>query len=693
MKSLSPRLRTAPFALAPLLIALGATSVAPAAWSADFTISGSSSSAQTLGSGSGQTGTVTATGKLTVSGGTNAVAITGNNANLTNLGTISQTGSGRVVRDNAGVSNLTVTNGSQTNSSALMQSADADVIQMNVAGGSVTLHNYGTMSSLNASGGGAQAVDFSAITTGANTVNNYATGLLKAIDADAVRPGVNGVVNNWGSILAVSSTLSNSSDGIDLQSNSGAQITNYGTGTINGARHGITGEASSASVTFAAGVNNLAGGNIYGSNGSGLNFDGFGSRQLVTINNAGLIRGNGITGDGDGVDVDGLVNLTNTGIIRSLNAFSAAGAGVAYSEGISVGGGTIVNSGTIEGLVAAGNTNAVGRGITLAGNDVTSGSLAGTREAIYANTTVTNNSGGLIRGQNDSAIVVDGPGNAFTVTITNNAGATVQGGSSTAAAIRTGAQNDTITNRGVIDGGSSGRAIDMGAGNNRVNILGGQASVIGNINGGTGGYNIASIAPGAGNTFVYTGSLSNFNEVLIGEGKVKLSGQSTYVGNTTIGSGGTLTLDGPNRLSAASLLVLDEGTLELVNTAGVDGQGFLGLMLLGGFGSTSAIDLNGSALTSDSLATINSGRALSIFDWSSTLGYAIRFKGDVTANANFQALLAAMSIDGMAAGYRFDGTYTNLAPVPLPATAPLLVAGLGIAGFFSRRRKQAQAAS
>jgi len=47
----------------------------------------------------------------------------------------------------------------------------------------------------------------------------------------------------------------------------------------------------------------------------------------------------------------------NTGVIRSLNAVDPAGA-TAFSEGVTVGGGTITNSGLIEGLVAPGNTNA-----------------------------------------------------------------------------------------------------------------------------------------------------------------------------------------------------------------------------------------------------------------------------------------------------------------------------------------------
>ena len=38
---------------------------------------------------------------------------------------------GRAIRDNTGVTGLTITNGSATNSSAVIQAADGDVIQMN----------------------------------------------------------------------------------------------------------------------------------------------------------------------------------------------------------------------------------------------------------------------------------------------------------------------------------------------------------------------------------------------------------------------------------------------------------------------------------------------------------------------------------------------------------------------------------
>ena len=209
---------------------------------ADFTITGPDTTARTLGSASGQTGNVTVTGMLSVSGATVAVTLTGNNATLNNLGSIVQTGTGRTIRDNTGVANLVVNNGSTTNASALLQAADADVIQMNRPVASVTLNNYGQMVSINASGGGSQAVDFSAITSGINVVNNYATGVMRATEADAVRPGVGGIVYNAGRMISATTTGS-SSDGIDFQNNSGGQVTNDTTGLVEGARHGITGGA------------------------------------------------------------------------------------------------------------------------------------------------------------------------------------------------------------------------------------------------------------------------------------------------------------------------------------------------------------------------------------------------------------------------------------------------------------------
>ncbi|MBY0557723.1 MAG: PEP-CTERM sorting domain-containing protein [Burkholderiaceae bacterium] len=650
---------------------------APLAFSAAFpgTINNAVTAAQALDKN--QTGIVSSTGSLTVTGGAVAVTITGNGAKLDNQGLISQTGSGRVVRDNTGVNNLVIINGSLSNTSALMKAADGDVIQMNKANASVTLNNYGSMTSLNASAGGNQVVDFSAITGGANVVNNFADGTLTAYEADAIRPGVNGTVNNYGLIKSITNA-GGSSDAIDAQNNSGIVILNSGSGQISGGRHGITGGQKDATQVFTIDITNDAGASILGNNGAGLNIDGFNQRQLATIVNRGSILGNGVTGDGDGVDVDGLANITNFGTIRSLNAFSAAPADRAYSEGISIGGGTVENWGSIEGLVNTSNLNAVGRGITLAGNDIPNASVPGSREGLYGNALITNQNGGLIRGQSDSAIVAVGATNSYTITIVNTAGAQIRGGGSDNAAIKTNGNNTMIVNAGVIDGSSSGKAIEMGAGKNSLTINGG--SIVGDINGGSGAQNSMLVSVGSGNVFAYSGAISNFSSVEMQSGVLQLSGTSSYSG-TTILSGGTLLLVGADRLSAASALQLNGGTLQLAQ-AGTMAQTFASLSLT----ESSAVILGGSTLTFNGLGAIVSGKTLS-FTEAATTGYAFRLLGDATNDASFLQLLNATSINGQAVRYQFDGVYTDVAAVPEPATYGMLLGGLAVLAMLTRRRK------
>ncbi len=546
---------TRSYRLLPVLAAVLATA-SPVR--AQFNITTSTISAKTLASG--QAGTVTATGILTISGSTVAVTITGNNVVLTNNGTISQTGTGRVIRDNTGVTNLTVNN----NAGALLQAADADVIQMNKSPASVTLNNAGTLTSLNASAGGSQAVDFNAILSGSNVINNFATGILQASEADAVRPGINGVVNNAGLIKAVTSTGSGS-DGIDAQTNSGIIVTNSGTGLIEGGRHGITGGNLTGAGTYAMSVTNQAGATIQGDNGSGINIDGVGAAEIVTIVNNGTITGNGhdigdSTGhDGDGVDVDGVVALTNTGTIKSLNAFGVGG--VETSEGVTVGGGNITNSGTIEGDVASGNPTAIGRGITIAGIDKDVNGNAIPVQAMYAATTITNS--GLIRGQSDSGIAFPSAlASGFAVTIVNTATGTIEGGGNTAAAIQTGADNDTVINAGTIIADASGKAVDLGGGDDLLIIQGG--AITGDLAGGTGS-NTLAFTLGAGGTFSYSGGITQFDTVQVNSGTVTYSGSAAYTGATVV-NGGTLTVTGA-LTGTSGVTVNPTGTFAYANNA------------------------------------------------------------------------------------------------------------------------------
>lgn len=661
------------FALATLPLCIGSAYATP------FTFLDAQTAAQTLGAAPGETGSVTSTGSLTVKGSSPVVAITGHNATVDNQGSMSQTGSGRVVRDNTGTSGLAIVNGSTTNSAASMTAAADDVLKVGKPGGSIAVHNYGQMTATNG-----QVMDLTDMTSGANVVHNHAGATMTANEADAVRPGVNGVVHNAGTIRSVT-TKGDSSDGIDAQNNSGVQVHNAATGLVDGGRHGITGGPANESALFTISVTNATGGTIRGNNGAGINIDGYNAKQSATIVNHGTIQGHGVTGDGDGIDVDGVAHITNTGTIRSINAVPAAGETQAYSEGISVGGGTITNAGTIEGLVAAGNTKAVGRGITLTGND----QADGTRQGLYGNATVVNQAGGVIRGDGDSAILAVGAASGYTVTVQNNAGATLLGGGTANAAVKTGLDNDTITNTGTINGASSGMAIDMGGGNNKLYITGGQAVVIGNINGGAGGTNTMALNPGAGNSFAYAGSISNFARVAIDSGMVRLSGESSYTGVTEIG-GGTLVLDGVGRLDATSRLALAGGTLAIDNAAGQLAQSFAGLSLL----EDSVLDLNGAGLSFDTLDAVAMGKTLSVLGFldDGALDYAFRFLGDLSQDADFLTLIGGTFIDGARAIFWFDGQYTEVAraaaEVPEPATHAILLLGLAMLAATARRRRQ-----
>jgi hypothetical protein len=614
--------------------------------------------AQTL---SGGTGTINSGGAVSITTNGVAVTMTGTST-LNNNGTIQTTGTGRAIDSNSGTANLTVTN------TGTISANSSDAFRVNT-NSTVSLTNSGTIQVTN----GGQAIDWAAITSKSNTLTNQATGTITAVGEDAVRPGTNGVVNNAGTIMATPTggATPSGSDGIDVRTFTGIQVTN--SGLIQG-RHGIATDGTNTGPSAITVINN-AGGVIQAVNGSGLNIDGVSASVTANVTNAqGAAFKGGVTagatdGDGDGIDVDGVLTLNNSGDVLGLGARGSAN----NAEALAIGGGNITNTATGRIIGSSLAADAPNGDPSRAGNGILADDSNG--GSAVAKTTVTND--GLIQGKSGFAIQMVG---ALGNTITNNATGTIRG-AGTGAAIQAGDGADVITNRGAIVS-DIGNAIDLQGGDDQLTIEGGGASITGNVSGGA-GTNTATINPGAGHTFSYAGVLSNFNKVEVQSGNVTLSGTNTYSGSTLI-SGGTLVLDGANRLSSSSALTLAGGTLALASVAGIANPQTFSILTMT---ATSALDLGLSSLSFADLGTVAAGAALTVLDWgrSTSPVYAFRFAGDKSASADFLALVAGTTINGYTAAFSFDGTYTNVFATPLPGAFWLLASGVGLLGAARRR--------
>lgn len=498
------------------------------------------------------TSTVSSTGSITVGSG-NAVVMSGSST-VVNNGTIQQTGGGRGINNSVNGSDLTINNAGR------ILAVSSDAIRIDSAATHVSITNSGTIS---VSDGG-QALDLAAITTGTNIVTNLASGVISTLGEDAVRPGRNGVVNNAGLILATltSGTAPAGGDGIDVRTFTGISVTN--TGTIAG-RHGIATDGNNAGPSLLT-VTNNAGGTIQAFNGSGINVDGLSTSVVVNVTNAlgATIKGGvdalATNGDGDGVDVDGIVTLVNSGDILGLGAKGTGSDGGANNaEAISIGGGTITNNATGQIIGSTTSADAPNGDPTRAGNGILVDNSSGGNALAALNLT----NSGLVHGKSGFAVKTVG---SFADTITNNAGGVIRGSGTNTVAVQTGGGSDTVTNRGSIVG-DSGRAIDLEDGDDTLIVEGGAASVTGNISGGAGA-NTMTIKPGAGNSFSYSGTISNFNSVTVESGTVTFSGNNTYAGDTNV-DGGVLRLMGAGNIGTGDVRVSSAAVLDITGiTAG-----------------------------------------------------------------------------------------------------------------------------
>ncbi len=288
--------------------------------------------------------------------------------------------------------------------------------------GVITLVNNGVM--VTAGVGSGEAIDLGAVVEAAAiSITNGLKASIAAGDSDAIRAGARATIDNSGAILG-GSEGNDDSDGIDGAGNTGIAITNHATGSITGARHGVTG-AEPITVTNE--------GTISGSLGSGIRLDTIAASSSA-ITNLGVIEGNSAGAQrGDGVHVGGNLDLVNGGTIRALGTSTDGPV-----DGVSAGGGSITNS--------AGGTIFGERGIHVHVDD---------GDAI-APVTISND-GSIIGGGGEAIIVVGGHSN----TIANRG--TIVGD------VRTDSGKDAFD---LFTGSSILGQIDGGAGDDEINLDG-----------------------------------------------------------------------------------------------------------------------------------------------------------------------------------------------------------------------------
>lgn len=477
-----------------LCVALACAAFAPVALAKAYQID--SATTDTLELKKADTLQVTANGSI-VAGNDDGVVLpkhtSGATLTLDNAGIIRSTdGRGIDTKDHGeDLSHYQITN----RTGALIQGTNDGLrFQTNpTAGGSLSVINAGTIASTVEG----QAIDLETLNNPAftTTLVNETTGMIHAVGNDAIKTGSNATVTNYGLIYTDTAPQDKNGqdqkwDGIKIGNSTGVTVYNHG--TISADRHGVD-------LKTDATLYNYEGASVTGRNGSGFGSDGSG-----TVYNWGTITGaiadGKINGDGDGVDIDNIGHVYNAGTIQGLGAKGVDSGGRPNgSEGIAMGGGSIVNT-------ATGVIRSVDNGILV--DD-------GAEGAGVAATTLAN--AGRIEGESGFGIKLIGE------------------------------YDDSVTNSGTISGGN-GLALSLGAGNDSLTVLTGGV-FHGLVDGGEG---IDELALNGTGSF---GNSANFETLRVSGGSWTLSSVDDFSQGGVVTSGATLV----NQGSILGELLIEQG--------------------------------------------------------------------------------------------------------------------------------------
>ena len=486
-------------------------------------------------------------------GGPSAAVASYAASSVTNTGTI--TGSADATYG-YGIQAFAGATGSITNNAGLIEGGRAGI---GLADTSQTVNNAAVIRGTNATSYGIES------TAGTNTINNLAGGIIVGRTAGFLSTVAGGGVTNAGLIAAGS----------------------YSAGTTT-----VGNNATAVSLTSGA-VTNQAGGRIVAgtTNTTNTNY-GVLATGALTLTNAAATTVGGVTtragqivGGYTGVEVRGLADITNNGLIAS-GTVNPADTGTTLTSGYTLGGqdgvrllggGTVTNN---AGALIRSAASAVYAEGTAASALINAGTLASangflTNSANQA-LTATNTTGGLIVGTNGYGIYNAGAGLSRVVA---NAGTIV----GTSAGLYANGAVD-VTNSGVIGAGTLsgvtsgtftasgvGRAISAGAGatirNNGGSILAADGVAV-YISGAlaTGSVNSGIIASSTNAALYVGGDFALFNS---GD----LAG---YRGVESIGSAAGNALNNAGRIVTGSIAGNVQGGAYTINASGNDAVRFAG---------------------------------------------------------------------------------------------------------------------
>jgi outer membrane autotransporter protein len=557
--------------------------LAPAgAWAVTNTITTATTTPITLATG--DTLTVSSTGSITAAGNT-VIASGAPSGFINNSGTINSTGSPNF----AGVNITTGLTGGITNSGTI-ESTGSTGYGIHLQNGATLAGGITNTGTISGSSNGILLNTGSSLTGG--ITNNGTISGEEAIEANGGTIA-GGITNNAGH------SITGGDYGIEL--NAGAALTGgiVNHGTIDGNTSGIY--ASSSSIDS---ITNASNGTIESSGDPAIYL--VGASTVGTLTNAGTIESTG----GTGIAVDGtshIGTLANTGTITSGSVNSAALYLESNTQGALTNSGTISNTGggtALDFAVAPTGafTNASGANIT---STTTAGGVTTPHTAVNFGAAATLINNGTITG-----LVTDG-GTAAAITLTNTG--TVTGNVSLTGAgvvhtVNLNGGNVTGTYTGgsgvdalTLDGGEIGGVVNLEGGVNTLAVNGNfttHANILA-----TGGSINTTVASGG------TLDVAAGDSVALGTGTLTVNGLAETVGAAatitnsgavTIGSNGTLFADSTGDSLGA---ISNSGNLHIGSTSAITATNFTGVA---SSNSTVTYDLTSNGTTNTvGLLTVN----------------------------------------------------------------------------------------